>query len=573
MKPRLGSLFSGYGGLDLAVEEVFDAETVWVSDIDPGPSKILAHRFPDAPNLGDITTVDWTQVPPVDIIAGGSPCQDISSAGRMAGMREGTRSNLWVQMRQAIATLRPRYVIWENVGAARSTAATSAMESDPRLLGDHPAGQPVLRALGRVLGDLASLGYDAQWHSLRAADVGAPHGRLRYFVLAADADRAGRLEHGRPVAVPPQQSAAERGGRDAGLADRDANDIQGDRPTVGEHLLQSCREGVMEVGGDVVGDGGRNGDGSHTSDRNDLAKPVNLLPTPRATDGTKGGPNQRGSSGDLMLPSAVMQLLPSPVAQPSGNSPEDHLRKKPGRKQVTDLAIIVENGLLETGGQLLPTPSVADTQGGRKSRSGARNGELLLNGIADQQAWGPYTAAIARWEAIVGPAPSPTKPGRNGRPKLNPEFAAWMMGAAPGWITDVPGVTDNEALRMAGNGVVQQQAEAALRLMLQRMERNRRMTIHCLAPAEACGAGADGHHCTLPPDRHDDLHRCPCGEAWERDDEFELACKLYREHYTVRYLDAPEFPPAAVVEAACRPTDSPWRRLVRIAARHWAVAR
>lgn len=179
------------GGLDLAIERVFDARTVWVSDIEPGPCKVLAHRWPGVPNLGDITKIDWSQVEPVDIIAGGSPCQDISSAGRMAGMREGTRSNLWVEMREAIRILRPALVTWENVSAARSTAAASAMESDPRLLGDHPAGKPPLRALGRVLGDLASLGYDAQWYSLRAADVGAPHGRLRYFVLAADTANLG----------------------------------------------------------------------------------------------------------------------------------------------------------------------------------------------------------------------------------------------------------------------------------------------------------------------------------------------------------------------------------------------
>jgi DNA (cytosine-5)-methyltransferase 1 len=196
MQLRLGSLFSGFGGLDLAIERVFDARTVWVSDIEPGPRKVLARRFPGVPNLGDITNINWPEVEPVDIIAGGSPCQDISSAGRMAGMREGTRSNLWVEMREGIRILKPTYVIWENVSAARSTAAASAMESDPRLLGDHPAGVPALRALGRVLGDLASLGYDAQWYSLRASDVGAPHGRLRYFVLAADTARhAGRLYH------------------------------------------------------------------------------------------------------------------------------------------------------------------------------------------------------------------------------------------------------------------------------------------------------------------------------------------------------------------------------------------
>ena len=81
--------------------------------------------------------------------------------------------------------------------------------------------------------------------------------------------------------------------------------------------------------------------------------------------------------------------------------------------------------------------------------------------------WGKYAAAIAQWEAIHGPAPVPTKPGRNGRPKLNPAFAEWMMGAPAGWITDTPGVTDNEALKMAGNGVVEQQAFAAIRNMIE----------------------------------------------------------------------------------------------------------
>lgn len=82
-----------------------------------------------------------------------------------------------------------------------------------------------------------------------------------------------------------------------------------------------------------------------------------LLPTPRATDGTKGGPNQRGSSGDFMLPSAVIHLLPTPAAHDSGNSPEDHLRKKPGREQVTSLQVIVDHGLLPTGGRIDPQSS------------------------------------------------------------------------------------------------------------------------------------------------------------------------------------------------------------------------
>ena len=93
---KLGSLFSGYGGLDLGVQAALGTmETAWVSDIEPGPSTILTSRFPDSPNLGDITQIDWTSVEPVDVIAGGSPCTDLSLAGARAGMKPGTRSELW----------------------------------------------------------------------------------------------------------------------------------------------------------------------------------------------------------------------------------------------------------------------------------------------------------------------------------------------------------------------------------------------------------------------------------------------------------------------------------------------
>lgn len=183
----IGSLFSGYGGLDTAAESAFNARTIWVSDIDPGARKILAHRYPGIPNLGDVTQIDWATVPPVDIITGGSPCQDLSHAGRRAGMTDGTRSNLWVAMREAIATIRPTWVVWENVRGAMSADATSSLEHCPGCMGNPRHRGPVLRALGRVLGDLADLGYDAEWHGVRAADIGACHGRWRVFVTARHA--------------------------------------------------------------------------------------------------------------------------------------------------------------------------------------------------------------------------------------------------------------------------------------------------------------------------------------------------------------------------------------------------
>lgn len=135
------------------------------------------------PNLGDVTTIDWARVEPVDVICGGSPCPDLSVAGRRAGMAPGTRSGLWESMIHAIAAIRPRLVVWENVSGALSADAFSKLESAEGRLGDQSTG-PVLRALGRVLGDLAGIGYDAQWCGVRAADIGAPHNRLRIFVAA-----------------------------------------------------------------------------------------------------------------------------------------------------------------------------------------------------------------------------------------------------------------------------------------------------------------------------------------------------------------------------------------------------
>jgi len=182
----------------------------------------MAHHYPDVPNLGDVTKVDWASVPHIDILTGGSPCQDLSHAGKRAGMTAGTRSNLWVQMREAIAVLRPRLVVWENVRGALSASADSDLEPCPGCMGDPDDGA-VLRALGRVLGDLADLGYDARWYGLRAADVGAPHGRFRVFVFAWPADTAGhpwRLGHGNGGAA----ADTERGGweRGASFAIREA---------------------------------------------------------------------------------------------------------------------------------------------------------------------------------------------------------------------------------------------------------------------------------------------------------------------------------------------------------------
>ena len=173
--------------------------------------------------------------------------------------------------------------------------------------------------------------------------------------------------------------------------------------------------------------------------------PETLLPTPRATDGTKGGPNQRGSSGDMMLPSAVMSLLPTPTAG-NFNDGED-LASWESRRQANLAKGINGNG-----------------QGTPLAIAAQRVMEMIFGAVD----WGPYGAAIHRWEAVTGrQAPPPTVPGRTGE-RLNPALPEWMMGLPEGWITGVPGLSRNAMLKLAGNGVVRQQGALALRILLGR---------------------------------------------------------------------------------------------------------
>lgn len=210
---RLGSLFSGCGGLDMAANAVFGSSTAWHVEFEDAPSKVLAANWPGVPNHRDVTTVDWSAVGPVDILAGGFPCQDLSLAGRRAGMRPGTRSGLWADFVKAIDALNPSVVVIENVRGLLSGCAESDLEPCPGCVGDGEH-RPVLRALGRVLGDLADLGFDAEWGGIRAADVGAPHGRYRVFVVAySERVRRGSGRFARPVEAARGRAPAELAGR------------------------------------------------------------------------------------------------------------------------------------------------------------------------------------------------------------------------------------------------------------------------------------------------------------------------------------------------------------------------
>lgn len=172
------------------------------------------HKLRKQPSDGEVQPVyDLTVAEDHSFIAAGivvHNCQDVSTAGKRAGMRAGTRSGLWASMCDAIDILRPELVVWENVRGAHSSEADSSLEPCPGCVGDRDDG-PVLRALGRVLGDLAELGYDAWWCGIRASDVGAPHGRYRVFVFATPAD-AEDVGHERGRGTRPGRTGPENGG-------------------------------------------------------------------------------------------------------------------------------------------------------------------------------------------------------------------------------------------------------------------------------------------------------------------------------------------------------------------------
>ena len=154
---RTGSLFSGIGGFDLGLERA-GHEIIWQVESDPYCQKVLAKHWPDVPCHKDVHDVGAHNLEKVEAICGGFPCQPVSVAGKQ--LAQDDERWLWPQFARIVGELRPRYVLVENV---------------PGIL---------VRGLGDVLGDLAELGYDAEWGSISAASVGAPHLRKRIFIVA-----------------------------------------------------------------------------------------------------------------------------------------------------------------------------------------------------------------------------------------------------------------------------------------------------------------------------------------------------------------------------------------------------
>jgi DNA (cytosine-5)-methyltransferase 1 len=173
VKMTFGSLFAGIGGFDLGLERA-GMECKWQVEIDDFCNRVLEKHWPHVKRYRDVREVGKHNLEPVDLICGGFPCQDVSVAGRREGIG-GERSGLWSEYHRVVCELRPQFVIVENVSGL------------------------LLGGLGKVLGDLAEIGYDAEWECISAASVGALHNRDRVWIIAYPDTDSVRLERIRPT--------------------------------------------------------------------------------------------------------------------------------------------------------------------------------------------------------------------------------------------------------------------------------------------------------------------------------------------------------------------------------------
>ena len=241
---RLGSLFSGSGGFELA-GVMHGVEPVWASEIEPFPIRVTKNRFPHMKHLGSVTDVNGAEVEPVDIITFGSPCQDLSVAGKQKGIHDGERSNLFFEairiikeMRNATANEFPRFAVWENVPGAFSSnggddfkavieAFCSVCQPDVSI--PRSEGGGVWQPAGCVLGD----GYSLAWRVYDAQYWGVPQRRKRIYLIADfRSERAGEILFEQDGVSGDSEPSKAPWQRTAGDAEGSAGGSSGDRLNV-----------------------------------------------------------------------------------------------------------------------------------------------------------------------------------------------------------------------------------------------------------------------------------------------------------------------------------------------------
>lgn len=400
--PVIGSLCTGAGGLDLGVLTAFGGGRIaWCADPDPHITQVLATRMPGVPNLGDIAQIDWAGVEPVDMVTAGFPCQDISAAGRRAGIEKGTRSGLWTHVVAAVRVLRPAFVVVENVAALRWKSG-----------GMH-----------RVLGDLADTGYDAAWRSVRAADIGAPHRRERVFVLAwPQTPGATDADCGQPQRRRGPHSVAGEAGSTPGAWDQ----------------RQRHGHAAVDRGTTPTDPGGircQRLHPPHPHRRTHTARPGSA-----AAHTTSLGHRHSGSSSWRWVPSTTVT---------AGTSTGEA-----GSVASDPVGFRWDQGLPAPAGiEGRPDPAVHRDPPTPDSHAGGVDWSVYEPAI---RRWEDLLGRVT---------PHPTQPGRHGQPVLAPRFVEHLMGLPTGWITDLPLPRTAQLRALGNGVVPQQAASALALLL------------------------------------------------------------------------------------------------------------
>ncbi len=404
---KVGSFCTGYGGLDLAVEQYYNAELSWVSEIDNNCNKLLEKRF-NKPNLGDLTSVNWEDVEPVDIICAGFPCQPFSDAGSKKGDKD--ERAIFPLVAESIGVLRPRYVFLENVAGITTTRNGGGLD---------------------VVGLLTQMGYDCRWGIIRASDIGACHQRARWFCVASDpnSDREGGGQTGtvreqgnneRQInkVRPDRSSSLPENSNDRGSSERQTGTVQG--TSGGQDQFQGERR---QDGGDTVRPSGSS---EILRDTNQLHDDLPESGGSTSTDSDNERCEERNSA---TIP------IQETVAETAGSGDSATNSDSRGLQELR-----TEHGLGETSEQPPVEPSGNDD---------------------DSSEWGQFEEGIRRWEFVTGrTAPRPTD-----ERGLNPSFVEWMMGVPENHVCN-QGLSRTAELKMLGNGIVPQQCALALCVLL-----------------------------------------------------------------------------------------------------------
>lgn len=341
-----GSLCSGFDGLALA----HGVPLAWHAENDRHAATIHDTHWPGLPNLGDITKVDWTDVAPVDLLTAGFPCQPISEAGKRK-VKQDDRW-IWPHIARAVRVLRPRWVWLENV-----PPLLRPWRDDDGWWNPAPVEE--------VVGDLAEAGYDTQWCSVRAFDVGACHRRERVFILAGDSERVGEVaQRGTTDGATVEPDGAGR------QVVADADDERRDGCAVSDGP-EARGFGVRS--GDEPGRCGRNDWWRATPERAEYAPAVErwerrlFRPAPPLHD-DRGRLNPRFTEWMMGLPDGWVTGCDVPVTaqhKAIGNGVQVQAAAMAWH-HLTGYAVTVH----ATPAVLLPTPSVSDAKGGSPCHAG-----------------------------------------------------------------------------------------------------------------------------------------------------------------------------------------------------------